>query len=166
MIVIIAAWLAEVCGCMQVQDSIADNAQRSVRLIRIVYRNIGPRGTRATLETLTGDALRVTVDMARPWTFKPGQHLYLYVPSAGLWMSHPFTVAWSGEEDDLSSEKGLAVNRQDVLRMQKTTMSLIVRRRTGFTERLYRKAGGVEGGKATVRAFVEGPYGEQLASWV
>ena len=84
--------------------------------------------------------------MARPWTFRPGQHAYLYMPSVGLWTNHPFSVAWSEEEEDhnisnmVSDEKGLPMNRQDILEARKTSMSYIIRRRTGFTEKLFKKA--------------------------
>ena len=140
--------------------------ERLYRLVRLITRNVGNGGTKADIEVLPGDALRVTVNMARPWRFRPGQHAYLYMPSIGLWTSHPFSVAWSDEEEDLSitnmssDEKGLPMNRQDILEMQKTSMSFIVRRRTGFTEKLYKKADLSAAGKFTTTAFVEGPYGK------
>ncbi|KAF2712970.1 hypothetical protein K504DRAFT_368830 [Pleomassaria siparia CBS 279.74] len=146
--------------------------ERAVRLLRLVMRNVGGGGTKADVEVLPGDALRVTVRMARPWTFRPGQHAYLYMPSVGLWTNHPFSLAWSEEEEDLSvtsmlaDEKGLPMNRQDVLESQKTNMSFIIRRRTGFTEKLYKKADLSAAGKFSTTAFVEGPYGgEDLSSY-
>lgn len=129
-------------------------------------RNVGNGGTKADVEVLPGDALRVTVRMARPWRFRPGQHAYLYMPTVGLWTNHPFSLAWSEEEEDLNitnmvaDEKGLPMNRQDILEMQKTNMSFIVRRRTGFTEKLYKKADLSAAGKFTTTAFIEGPYGK------
>jgi NAD(P)H-flavin reductase len=110
--------------------------------------------------------------MARPWTFRPGQHAYLYMPSIGLWANHPFSLAWSDEEEDVnmstitSDEKGLPMNRQDILEHHKTTMSFIIRRRTGFTEALYKKADLSAAGRFTTTALVEGPYGgEDLSSY-
>ena len=132
-------------------------AERSVRMIRLIYRNWGPGGSKALVETLPGDALRVTLNMARPWTLKPGQHMFLYVPSVGLWMSHPFSIAWS-EEQHLAGEKGMSMDRQEMRQAQKTSMSLIVRRRTGFTEKLFQKAQ-LAKGKMVVTAYAEGPYG-------
>jgi hypothetical protein len=88
------------------------------------------------------------------------------MPSVGLWTSHPFSLAWSEEEEDLSitnmtsDEKGLPMNRQDIFEAQKTNMSFIVRRRTGFTEKLYKKADLSAAGKFTTTAFIEGPYGK------
>jgi len=146
--------------------------ERSIRFVRLVIRNIGNGGTKADVEVLPGDALRVTVRMARPWQFRPGQHAYLYMPSIGLWTNHPFSVAWSEEEEDLSSqsslsdEKGLPMNRQEILEHHKTTMSFIIRRRTGFTDKLFQKADLSAAGRFSTSAFVEGPYGgEDLSSY-
>ncbi|KAK0722876.1 ferric reductase like transmembrane component-domain-containing protein [Lasiosphaeria miniovina] len=130
---------------------------RVARLIRLGYRNIGAGGTRTLVEALPGGACRVTVTMARPWEFKPGQHAYLYMPSVGYWQSHPFTVAWSDETDAASGEK-LPMDRQDVLSVKKTTVSFIIRGRTGFTGALYTKASASVDGKFSTKCFVEGPY--------
>ncbi|KAM3070226.1 hypothetical protein ACMFMG_010063 [Clarireedia jacksonii] len=132
--------------------------ERTTRILKIAYRNFGKGGTRTLVEALPGNAVRVTVDMARPWRFKPGQHAYLYMPSIGLFQSHPFSVAWSEEAEDLTEEK-LAMNRQDILAMQKTNMSFVIRARTGFTEKLYRKAEASPDGKFFTKCFAEGPYG-------
>jgi ferredoxin-NADP reductase len=130
-------------------------AERLARLLILLYRNSG--GSKALVEALPGNACRVTLDMARPWSFKPGQHAYLYMPSIGLWTSHPFSVAWSEEAESLDGEK-LAMSRQDILAMQKSSMSFIIRARTGFTNSLYEKAS-ASGGRFTTRCFAEGPYG-------
>ena len=141
-------------------------AERTLRFARLVMRNVGNGGTKADIEVLPGDALRVTVRMARPWRFRPGQHAYLYMPSVGLWTNHPFSLAWSEEEEDLTiqstmaDEKGLPMNRQDILEHHKTSMSFIVRRRTGFTDKLFRKADLSAAGRFSTTAFVEGPYGK------
>ena len=136
-------------------------AERAIRLIRIFYRNIGKGGSKATIEILPGDALRLTISLARPWQYTTGQHAYIYLPRIGWWTNHPFTIAWSDEETDMgtSDEKGLAMNRQDILAMKKSTMSMIVRRRTGFTDKLYQYAERQGAGKFTTSAILEGPYG-------
>ncbi|KAL2135424.1 hypothetical protein VTI74DRAFT_8526 [Chaetomium olivicolor] len=133
---------------------------RLARLLRLGYRNLGAGGTKTLVEALPGGACRVTVTMARPWTFRPGQHAYLYMPTIGFWQSHPFTVAWSDEADGphSDSEKGLPMNRQDVLAHRKTTLSFIVRGRTGFTGALYSRAAAHPDGKMVTRCLVEGPY--------
>ena len=130
--------------------------ERGIRLLRLMYRNIGSK--KALVEALPGNACRVTIDMARPWSFKPGQHAYLYMPSIGFWTSHPFSVAWSEEIEDLGEDK-LAMSRQDILAMQKTSMSFIIRARTGFTNSLFKKASTSPDGRFLTRCFAEGPYG-------
>ncbi|KAL7626935.1 hypothetical protein AAE478_003709 [Parahypoxylon ruwenzoriense] len=131
---------------------------RIIRVARIIYHNIGRGGTRTLVEALPGNAVRVTVTMARPWTFRPGQHAYLYMPTISFWQSHPFSLAWSEEAEDLKSDK-LAMNRQDVLAMRKTSMSFIIRARTGMTNTLYQRAAACPDGRLLTRCFVEGPYG-------
>lgn len=111
------------------------------------------------MEALPGDALRITLKMARPWTFKPGQHIYLYIPSIGWWMSHPFSVGWSESEEVFTDEKGIPMTRQETLGTQKTTLSLLVRRRTGFTNKLFQRALSSVGSRVTLNAWAEGPYG-------
>lgn len=133
-------------------------ADRLARFVRIAYHNFGNGGTATLVEALPGDACRVTVTMARPWTFKAGQHAYLYMPGISLWQSHPFSLAWSEEAEDLDSEK-LAMNRQDVLSMRKTTMSFVIRARTGMTKTLYERAATQPEGRLLTTCYVEGPYG-------
>ncbi|MCJ1468566.1 hypothetical protein MMC07_007195 [Pseudocyphellaria aurata] len=132
--------------------------ERSVRVLILVYRNFGRGGTKAVIETLPGDAVRVSLKMARPWRFRPGQHVFLTIPSVGLWTSHPFSVAWSHEDDQMDSEKGSTLNGEDVLATAGTTMSLVVRRRAGFTDGLHAQVA-KSNGHLAVNAFVEGPYG-------
>ncbi|KAL1955175.1 hypothetical protein VTO42DRAFT_8940 [Malbranchea cinnamomea] len=136
-------------------------AERAVRFARIIYYNCGNGGTTAVVEALPGEAMRITLRLARPWHFKPGQHLYLYMPTVGLWTSHPFTVVWSDTEDYLSEEKGLALSRQDVLGCRRKTVSLVVRRRTGFTNTLFERAQESFNNRITLSALVEGPYGNE-----
>ncbi|KAK4639158.1 hypothetical protein QC761_705660 [Podospora bellae-mahoneyi] len=131
---------------------------RAARFLRVGYRNIGAGGTKTLVEALPGGACRVTVSMARPWDFRPGQHAYLYMPSIGFWQSHPFTVAWSDEAEQLDGEKGLPMDRHDVLYQKKTSVSFIIRGRTGFTGALYSRAAANPDGKLVTRCLVEGPY--------
>jgi predicted ferric reductase len=131
---------------------------RLARFLRIVYHNIGRSGTKTLIEALPGNACRVTVTLARPWFFRPGQHAYLYMPKIGLWQSHPFSVAWSEETGRPDGEK-LPMNRRDVLGRHKTSMSFVIRSRTGFTRSLYRKAAAQPDGKLLTTAYIEGPYG-------
>ncbi|EMD00448.1 hypothetical protein BAUCODRAFT_118214 [Baudoinia panamericana UAMH 10762] len=135
--------------------------ERVLRVYSLVRNNTGRGVTKAEVEALPGDAVRITLRMARPWKFRPGQHIFLYMPTVGLWTSHPFSLAWSNE-DEFHTEKGLPMNRFDIYTAGKpTSMSLIVRRRTGFTDAMYRKAEKSPQGRFNTTAFVEGPYGDQ-----
>lgn len=117
--------------------------------------------TSATVEALPGDAVRVTLRLARPWKFHPGQHLYLYMPSVGLWTSHPFTIAWSQDEQYMKyDDDKLSLHRQDIIHQGHNTISLIIRARTGFTEKLHRRALASPDAMFTTKALAEGPYGK------
>lgn len=131
---------------------------RAARFIRLAYNNFGNSGTRTIVEALPGDSVRVSVTLARPWRFRPGQHAYLYMPSISLFQSHPFSVVWADGTDDLSSEK-LASNVQERRSMQKMQVSFVIRGRTGFTNTLYKKAAATSAGKMETKCWVEGPYG-------
>ncbi|KAI5804478.1 ferric reductase NAD binding domain-containing protein [Geopyxis carbonaria] len=135
--------------------------ERFIRLVRLVYRNVGHRMTTAMVEALPGDAVRVTIRMTRPWKFQPGQHLFLYMPSLGLWTSHPFTISWAEDEQHIKfDDEKLSLHRQDIMKKGDTTMSLIIRRRTGFTDTLFKKAFDAPEKVFTSKALVEGPYGK------
>lgn len=133
---------------------------RLARLARLGYNNLGAGGTKTLVEALPGNACRVTVTMARPWFFRPGQHAYLYFPGISMWQSHPFSAAWSDEAEPLDGEK-LPMDRNEILARRKTTMSFVIRARTGFTEQLYEKASACKDGMMFTKCLVEGPYGGQ-----
>jgi len=121
-------------------------------------------GTKAEVTALPGDAVRVKMRLARPWTFEPGQHAYVYFPRVGWWTSHPFSVAWSDEDEyDMMSETSdsLPKVKQDVLEAKHKNIYFVIRRRTGFTEKLWRKAVNSPNGTFTTTAFAEGPYNSQ-----
>jgi predicted ferric reductase len=142
-------------------------AERAIRIIILVYRNAGNGGTKAVVESLPGDALRVTLTMSRPWSFRPGQYMFLTVPSIGLWTSHPFSLAWSDDAlatppstpEAIDAEKGLSIRQAEILSVNKTTMSAIVRRRDGFTHNLFKKCEASPDGRIVIKAWAEGPYG-------
>jgi len=150
-------------------------AERCIRLIRILYRNVSTSGcTQATVEALPGDACRVTFELRRPWQVTPGCHVYAYLPSVSLWMSHPFSIAWSDSRPTpyltLEDEK-LPTTQQDLgnpLPTRTTTsISLIMSKRSGMTAKLYNKASASPTGIITIAGAVEGPYGglESLHSY-
>ncbi|BDD57037.1 hypothetical protein MAP00_002441 [Monascus purpureus] len=133
--------------------------ERFARFAILLYRNCGRTGTTVTVEAMPGDAVRMVLNMPRPWTLTPGQHLYLYIPAIGWWTSHPLSVAWSEAEEVVTDEKGIPMTYQDIATTRKTTLSLLARRRTGFTDKLFQRAQNAAGSTVTFRAFAEGPYG-------
>lgn len=148
---------------------------RCLRFLRLLYRNVSPHAlTTLSVEALPADACRLTFTMPRPWAFRPGSHAYVYIPSLSLWMSHPFSVAWSEtrpapyrslESDKLptsSSDLGSPIPNRTL-----TSMSLVVSKRSGMTAALYARARASPSGILTLTAFLEGPYGglESLLSY-
>ncbi|KAF7589201.1 hypothetical protein BBP40_004585 [Aspergillus hancockii] len=131
------------------------------RLWSIVWRNVGKQRTTATVELLPGDVARVDVSMARSWKFKAGQYMYLYMPSLGLWTSHPFSVAWTSTNRASFNEKRNSNDSLSVLLggPQRTVMSFLIRRRDGFTQKLLEKVNKSMEGKFAATALVEGPFG-------
>lgn len=149
--------------------------ERVGRLLRIIYRNLGLRScTKVTVEAMPGEACRVTFELRRPWRYKPGCHVYAYLPAVSMWMSHPFSIAWCQERPmpylTLEDEK-LPSNKSDldipVTSRTTTSISLIMCKRTGMTAKLYRKARAAPTGVITMYGAVEGPYGghESLDSY-
>ena len=139
--------------------------ERLVRLSSLVYRNVGHGGTNADVEILPGDVMRVTLRAARPWTFKPGQHVFLTIPSIGLWTSHPFSVAWSEATPqqlrprDLEKETETSSPTNDSLALPQTSISLVIHSRAGFTSHLHHKALSTPTHRVSLPALIEGPYG-------
>ncbi|KAE8386669.1 ferric reductase NAD binding domain-containing protein [Aspergillus alliaceus] len=142
---------------------------RVARLSSIIWRNFGKQRTTATVELLPGDVARVDVAMARSWTFKAGQYMYLYMPSLGLWTSHPFSVAWtSSGRTSLTEKRGSSDSLSVSLGgPQRSVMSFLIKRRDGFTHKLLEKVKNSVDGNFTASALVEGPFGglHSLASY-
>ncbi|OJJ42843.1 hypothetical protein ASPZODRAFT_28925 [Penicilliopsis zonata CBS 506.65] len=131
------------------------------RFVLLAWRNCGKRRTTARLEFLPGSVVRVDVVMARPWSVRAGQYAYLYVPSLGLWTSHPFSVAWSGRERSAGSEKRSSNDSFNALLggKEQTTVSFLVKKRGGFTRRLLEKVERSVDCRLDVAALAEGPFG-------
>lgn len=113
------------------------------------------------MELLPGDVARVDVVMARSWTFRAGQYMYLYIPSLGLWTSHPFSVAWTSSEPVSTNGKRTSGDSFSVLLdpPERTTMSFLIKRRDGFTNKLLGKVNTAEEGRFSATALAEGPFG-------
>jgi predicted ferric reductase len=143
-------------------------ASRLLRLSTLLYRSTGPKPCTATLEACPGDTVRITITPSRPWTYQPGQYLYLTVPSIGLWTAHPFSIAWSDSpEPTLTRQRSIDFqNSHDAEKLAigaPQTFSLLVRARDGFTKRLLahtlKHTPAHLGHRVPVKVLVEGPYG-------
>ncbi|KAH6890304.1 ferric reductase like transmembrane component-domain-containing protein [Thelonectria olida] len=131
---------------------------RAARVLRTLVSHVGGSRSRTIVEALPGNAVRLTTTLARPWSTRPGQHAYLYMPSISLWQSHPFSIAWVDGVEDPSTDR-LASTRQDLMAPQQQRVSYIIRARTGFTDNLYKKAAAAPGGRLETTCYSEGPYG-------
>jgi predicted ferric reductase len=145
--------------------------QRAYRLATLLYRSVGRSCCIATVEMLPSDALRVSLTPSAPWRHHPGQFIYLIIPSLGLWTSHPFSIAWEAGEESINQfstreshidEENLGVRlvAKVTNRFRSRTISLIVRKRKGFTRKLYDSTNQARSNRSLM-AFVEGPYGVQ-----
>ncbi|GAB7354979.1 hypothetical protein MBLNU459_g5591t2 [Dothideomycetes sp. NU459] len=173
-------------------------AEWFLRFVRVAYYNVSVKTgiTKVTVEALPAEACRVTFDLARPWKFTPGSHVHAYLPTVGLWSSHPFSVAWAETRSrsrplEIEMEKLPKFNvpkHQSMMSTYKTSqgpmttivpesdgprsasvtsVSLIMRARSGMTRKLYDKACASSTGQVTMWGAIEGPYGghESLSSY-
>lgn len=138
--------------------------QRAARVGSLLWRNCGKQRTTATVELLPDDVARVDVAMARNWRFRAGQYLYLYMPSLGMWTSHPFSVAWMSKGHASLDEKRNSGDSLNTLidEPQRTIMSFLIKGKDGFTKTLLRKAHRSAEGSFNVTAFAEGPFGTTI----
>ncbi|EMC92330.1 hypothetical protein BAUCODRAFT_78045 [Baudoinia panamericana UAMH 10762] len=148
-------------------------AEWAWRVLRVLYHNVSRQHgmTRVNVEALPSEACRVTFNLARPWRWQPGCHVHAYLPTFALWSSHPFSIAWaeSGPRNpslDITHRKegaNIALPRDAAV----TTVSLIMRARTGMTRTLYNAACAAPNGTITTWGAIEGPYGghESMASY-
>lgn len=131
----------------------------------IVWFNIkASQRTSVKVEAMPGEAVRVTVDLARAWHPKPGCHVHLYMPSLALWSSHPFSVAWAPTLTADSKEMTLPILEGEACIApgappKSKQISLICRARTGFTRKMYDKASRSPNETFTSFGLLEGPYG-------
>lgn len=87
--------------------------------------------------------------------------MYLYIPSLGLWTSHPFSVAWTSTSTTAVADKRASNESFDSLlsEEQETTVSFLIKAQDGFTRKLLSKACESDG-RFSATAFAEGPFGE------
>ena len=148
--------------------------ERVWRLFRLFRLNVSRKGglTSAYVEALPGEACRVTFQLPRHVAIRPGSHVYAYIPAISLWMSHPFSVAWTNVEseppvgnsprqtDSMSPDELERGSIRQTYQPSKapTSVSLIIVARTGMTRQLYNAARQSPDGTFRLRGFLEGPY--------
>uniref|UniRef100_A0A093VD47 ferric-chelate reductase (NADPH) n=1 Tax=Talaromyces marneffei PM1 TaxID=1077442 RepID=A0A093VD47_TALMA len=142
--------------------------QRLLRLAIVAWRNCGKSLTSATIQLLPGDVARVDVTVIRPWKFEAGQYMYLYIPSLGLWTSHPFSAAWesadkphgsfSAMDSERSSNSSSRSILSDTARDTQRTVSFLIRKRDGFTKKMLKSVGLKVGLQRRVLVLAEGPF--------
>jgi predicted ferric reductase len=164
----IIAWAADVSSSfiaklLQVRSLVL---QRLLRLAIVAWRNCGKSLTSATIQLLPGDVARVDVTVTRPWKFKAGQYMYLYIPALGLWTSHPFSAAWESFDQShgsIQSERSSNNSVRSILsgtgRDTQRTVSFLIRKRDGFTRKMMKSIGIEFGLQRRVLALAEGPFG-------
>ncbi|KAK8177753.1 ferric reductase like transmembrane component-domain-containing protein [Phyllosticta citrichinensis] len=150
------------------------------RTWKLVRYNVSVRGlSKVTIEAMPSEAVRVTIDLVRPWYHRPGSHVHLYVPSIGGWSSHPFSVAWATpsaaaaqvnfEDEKLGLPTTERSNHKDLTRphLPMRSIGLVCRAREGFTRSMYDRACKQPNGILTTTGMIEGPYGghESLDSY-
>ncbi|KAJ5699095.1 hypothetical protein N7462_001100 [Penicillium macrosclerotiorum] len=102
-------------------------------------------GEESAITVLPQGALKVTIPTKMRW--RPGQYVYLRMPSVAFFDNHPFTIA-SLCSDDFPSAYGEKYR----------DCTLVFRPFKGFTHKVLKKA--LENGPfKTYTAFLEGPYG-------
>ena len=118
--------------------------QTVVWLCCLLYRNFGgsnrvAHGIVSFQTDRAVDAVYLTVGLHRPWKVRPGQYVYVTLPSRhrGGIQAHPYLIAWSEEDDSRRS----------------TSISLLVECRSGFSRRLLNTP------DQPLSALVDGPYG-------
>ena len=105
----------------------------------------GNNYSHATVELLTGDTIRLTLNRKMHW--QAGQHAYVMLPSVSTLPTeaHPFTIASIPNALDGTSGP------------EEKEVVFLIRGRSGFTNRLREHAS--QGISGSVAAFIDGPYG-------
>jgi FAD-binding domain len=143
-----------------------------ISLVRLLWRNYG-RGQRTVAYVQKeDDALIITLDLSRPWTFRPGQYVNLCIPRASFWSVlqwHPYMISWWTDADangplpdaDLKDSATASKGPSPPAALNGTArVKLLVRPAHGFTRFLEEDATRTTQRNAkSYRAWVDGPLG-------
>ncbi|KAJ0414791.1 ferric-chelate reductase [Aspergillus carlsbadensis] len=138
--------------------------ERGIRVLRILYRGWGVNPTTATIEVIPGEAVKVTLRIPQPWSVSPGQHVFLCIPSIGWWTFHPFSICWA--DDSIKAQQEEEDEEDGAIRLTRKaeTVTLLIRRRTGFTDKLFQRARRAMDCQLTLAACIDGPYGGGIST--
>ena len=150
--------------------------ERLARLGRLLYLNHKRKAgnTSCVAEALPGDATRITCQLPRHVTIRPGSHVYVMLPKISGFQQHPFSVAWTNVESEPATGRATegpyvlpgtpnSLEKQTTAPIYKaseaaTSISLIVASRSGMTKTLHDKASQAKDGSLKMSAWIEGPY--------
>ena len=133
---------------------------RIARVFWTLYQNIALRGAHirqtstwigynAKIRAVGKDITVVSLQNVS-FTWKAGQHFYLWLPGMGFPESHPFTVS------------SVPSNSKD---RSNNNVEFVIRAHSGFTRRLYQRAvKTVDNESIAMRAIVTGPFGN-MPTW-
>lgn len=118
-------------------------AVAAVQFVYQVFRNrTGGHGLAVARRTKLKDAIKLEFTLARPWTVRAGQFVYLRVPAVSHFSfaeSHPFNILW-WEENSMDGKSN--------------SITILAKIEAGFTRRLdYCQHN-------SLRVIVDGPYGK------
>eukprot|EP00511_Aplanochytrium_stocchinoi_P009489 CAMPEP_0204870182 /NCGR_PEP_ID=MMETSP1348-20121228/31753_1 /ASSEMBLY_ACC=CAM_ASM_000700 /TAXON_ID=215587 /ORGANISM="Aplanochytrium stocchinoi, Strain GSBS06" /LENGTH=487 /DNA_ID=CAMNT_0052023869 /DNA_START=104 /DNA_END=1564 /DNA_ORIENTATION=+ len=114
----------------------------AIWLVDFVYRCVTAaifNEHKATFTVLPADVMKVTFPKGNSWKYKPGQFVFICVPSLSIFQWHPFSISSSPADN---------------------TVSLHIRVLGGWTRALYKKIDESPEKSTILGILFEGPYGE------
>jgi predicted ferric reductase len=129
-----------------------------------------PSPSVCTLPTQTTDVTTIVRIANIPFSWKPGQHVRLYIPALGRFEMHPFTPANCSvmQPPPLPPRKDIEAAIRFQQPRQSSEMLLLVKAKSGFTKRLAKYhqdwlarpcPNATEPADNTLTAYIDGPYG-------
>ncbi|ATZ52768.1 hypothetical protein BCIN_08g04060 [Botrytis cinerea B05.10] len=116
-----------------------------VKVVGAACRGMQRVGHQAELQALSDDITIISIKDA-PFTWKAGQHIYLWLPRLGPLETHPFTIASPYQTSN---------------KCHCNEIQLAIRAQKGFSRRIHNYASKMQSldKTAILTAFVSGPYG-------
>ena len=119
----------------------------------------------AHAQLLPSRTIRLTIKVAKPFKWGPGQSVLLYLPDLSRIQSHPFTITNNGDNSEIvllvKSRKGLTRQLFDLVRtrsLENVGLNGSVDKRLSLAS-MRSAEGGMQVPPVYVRAWVDGPMG-------